>query len=202
MAKKKINENDIEKIEGTNEVPKNEEVIDEVEIVEDEQENNEEKEVENIEEYELKEEQQEDIEVKEIEDKEANEEVIDEIKIEEDNSDKEAKEDYSDVKVILYQKEYTVAYMNELMLKENKTYNEKVLCNRYREEMKNLYLGIERVVDNTSSYKIKSIEEVEKNLNYKYIEQRCSRRYYKFDKKGVDAVIDYMKKFEVDPLQK
>lgn len=113
----------------------------------------------------------------------------------------EEKEKYSDVKVILYNKEYTVADMNKLMQKENKSYNEQVLCNRYVEEMKNLYLGIERAADNTSSYKVRTIEELEKNLDYDYVERRCSRKFFKFNKKGVAAVLDFMKNMYT-PLQK
>lgn len=131
-------------------------------------------------------------EEKELEDKpeeDTTEENTEEIKQEENKTeDKEAK-----VMVELYGKKYSVAEMNALKRKENKTYNEKVLCNRYDEEMKNLYQMIEHAATNGLSMHVLSPDELVKVLDYETVERRCGRSFFKFDKDGVDAVINYMK---------
>ena len=136
-------------------------------------------------------------EEKELEDKleeDTTEENTEEIK-HEDNKPEENKPEDKEAKVMveLYGKKYSVAEMNALKRKENKTYNEKVLCNRYVEEMKNLYQMIEHAATNGLSMHVLSPDELVKVLDYETVERRCGRRFFKFDKDGVDAVINYMK---------
>lgn len=130
-----------------------------------------------------------DTEVEDKTEEDTTEENTEEIKQEENKTeDKEA-----NVMVELYGKKYSVAEMNALKCKENKTYNEKVLCNRYDEEMKNLYQMIEHAATNGLSMRRLSPDELVKVLDYETVERRCGRRFFKFDKDGVDAVIKYMK---------
>ena len=135
-------------------------------------------------------------EEKEVEDK--TEEDTTEEKAEENTEDDKQEENKTEdkeakVMVELYGKKYSVAEMNALKRKENKTYNEKVLCNRYDEEMKNLYQMIEHAATNGLSMHVLSPDELVKVLDYETVERRCGRRFFKFDKDGVDAVINYMK---------
>ena len=135
-------------------------------------------------------------EEKELEDvvEDKPEENTEEIKQEDDKQEENKTEDKeANVMVELYGKKYSVAEMNALKRKENKTYNEKVLCNRYDEEMKNLYQMIEHAATNGLSMHVLSPDELVKNLDYETVERRCGRRFFKFDKDGVDAVINYMK---------
>lgn len=135
-------------------------------------------------------------EEKEVEDK--TEEDTTEEKAEENTEDDKQEENKTEdkeakVMVELYGKKYSVAEMNALKRKENKTYNEKVLCNRYDEEMKNLYQMIEHAATNGLSMHVLSPDKLVKVLDYETVERRCGRRFFKFDKDGVDAVINYMK---------
>lgn len=100
----------------------------------------------------------------------------------------------------IYHKDYTVQELEELRKKDNKTYSEKEIVNRYVELMYNYYRGIKHAILRDCCGQTYSIADVKSKLNkeeaYKIIDIRCSRKTIRFDKTTVDTIISFIEEYE------
>lgn len=102
----------------------------------------------------------------------------------------------------IYNKDYTVQELEELRKKDNKTYSEKEIVNRYVELMYNYYRGIKHAILRDCCGQTYSITDVKAKLNkeesYKIIDIRCSRRSIRFDKTTIDTIIRFIEEYEAE----
>lgn len=115
-----------------------------------------------------------------------------------DTLNKEA-ENIEEMKLTIYEHEYTVSELINMKNKENKTYLEKETINRFNELMYNYYRGIKHSILKECCGKTYSINELKSKLNdnvYEIIDRRMSRKDIRFDKTTVDTVIKYIEEAE------
>ena len=119
-----------------------------------------------------------------------------EIKTETDvlENTKEA-ENINEMTIIVYNKEYKVTKLIELMNKKNKTYNEIETVKMFKELMLNYYRGIEYATFRNCCGKHYTTEELKNSVNYEAVERRCSRKSIKFDKTTVCTIIDFVENY-------
>lgn len=130
-----------------------------------------------------------------------NEEVENDIKVNEieaevdtDTVNTEA-ENIEEMKLEIYNREYKVSELIAMMNKNNKTYLEQEIVNRFKELMLNYYRGIEYAILRNCCGKRYTIQELKANLDYEVIDRRCSRKNMRFDKTTVDAVIKFVEDY-------
>ncbi len=121
---------------------------------------------------------------------------VNEIKEEIDTDTKNTEaENISEMELEIYNKVYKVSELIALTDKENKTYAEREIVNRFKELMLNYYRGIEYAVLRNCCGKTYTIDELKAKLNYNIIDLRCSRGNMRFDKTTVDTVISFVEKY-------
>ncbi len=125
---------------------------------------------------------------------------VEEIKqdIDKDTLNKEA-ENIEELKLIIYNKEYTVSQLIEIQNKKEKTYLERETINRFDELMYNYYRGIKHSVLKECCGKKYTLNDLKNKLNqetYDLIDRRMSRKNIRFDKTTVDTVLKYIEEAE------
>ena len=104
-------------------------------------------------------------------------------------------ENINEMTIIVYNKEYKVTELIELMNKKNKTYNEIETVKMFKELMLNYYRGIEYATFRNCCGKHYTTEELKNSVNYEAVERRCSRKSIKFDKTTVCTIIDFVENY-------
>lgn len=134
---------------------------------------------------------------KKIENEEIENDIkVNEIEAEVDNDTVNTEADnIEEMKLEIYNKEYTVNELIAIMNKDNKTYLEQETVNRFKELMFNYYRGIEYAVLRNCCGKRYTIQELKSNLDYDVIDRRCSRKNMRFDKTTVDTVIKFVEEY-------
>lgn len=118
--------------------------------------------------------------------------------IDKDTLNKEA-ENIEELKLIIYNTEYTVSQLIKIKNKKEKTYLEKETTNRFDELMYNYYRGIKHSVLKECCGKKYTLEDLKSKLNketYELIDRRMSRKDIRFDKITVDTVLKYIEEAE------
>ena len=134
------------------------------------------------------------------EEKIENDTKVEEIKedVDKDTLNKEA-ENIEELKLIIYNKEYTVSQLIEIKNKKDKTYLEKEITNRFDELMYNYYRGIKHLVLKECCGKKYTLADLKSKLSeetYELIDRRMSRKDIRFDKTTVDTVLKYIEEVE------
>lgn len=134
------------------------------------------------------------------EEKIENDTKVEEIKedVDKDTLNKEA-ENIEELKLIIYNKEYTVSQLIEIKNKKDKTYLEKEITNRFDELMYNYYRGIKHSVLKECCGKKYTLADLKSKLSeetYELIDRRMSRKDIRFDKTTVDTVLKYIEEVE------
>lgn len=125
-----------------------------------------------------------------------NEIKVNELKVEIDTDTKNTEaENIREMELEIYKKVYKVSELFDLTEKENKTYAEREIVNRFKELMFNYYRGIEYAILRNCCGKTYTIEELKAKLDYDIIDRRCSRGNMRFDKVTVDIVISFVEKY-------
>lgn len=104
-------------------------------------------------------------------------------------------ENINEMTIIVYNKEYKVTELIELMNKKNKTYNEIETVKMFKELMLNYYRGIEYATFRNCCGKHYTTEELKNSVNYETVERRCSRKSIKFDKTTVCTIMDFVESY-------
>ena len=135
----------------------------------------------------------------------AEEEIDNDVKVNEiendvdtDSLDTEANS-INEMKLKIYNQEYTVSQLIEIKNKPKKTYIEKETINRFNELMFNYYRGIKHALLRECCGKVYTAKEVKTHLDekgYKIIDIRMSRKSIRFDKTTVDTIIKYIEECE------
>lgn len=125
---------------------------------------------------------------------------VEEIKedVDKDTLNKEA-ENIEELKLIIYNKEYTIVQLIEIKNKKDKTYLEKEITNRFDELMYNYYRGIKHSILKECCGKKYTLADLKSKLNketYDVIDRRMSRKDIRFDKTTVDTVLKYIEEVE------
>ncbi len=118
--------------------------------------------------------------------------------IDKDTLNKEA-DNLREMKLTIYEHEYTVAELNKMKNKKDKTYLEKETVNRFDELMYNYYRGIKHSILKECCGKTYTLEDLKNKLNdetYEVIDRRMSRKDIRFDKVTVDTVLNYIEEAE------
>lgn len=118
--------------------------------------------------------------------------------IDKDTLDKEA-DNIEEMKLRLYEKEYTVLELIKMKNKNEKTYLEKETVNRFDELMYNYYRGIKHAILKECCGRTYTLNDLKSRLNdetYKLIDIRMSRKDIRFDKSTVDTVLNYIEEAE------
>lgn len=124
-----------------------------------------------------------------------------EIKTEEIRTEKdiienaEEAENINEMKIEVYNKEYKVSELIDMMNKPDKTYNEKEIVKMFKELMLNYYRGIEYATFRNCCGKKYTTEDLKNNVDYEAVDRRCSRKSIRFDKTTVDTIIDFAEKY-------
>ena len=133
---------------------------------------------------------------------EVNDNEIKVLDIEEDTDkdtlNKEA-DNIEEMKLTIYEREYTVTELISMKNKKEKTYLEKETVNRFNELMYNYYRGIKHSILKECCGKTYTIMDLKSKLNdevYEIIDRRMSRKDIRFDKVTVDTVINYIEEAE------
>lgn len=115
------------------------------------------------------------------------------------NEVNEEAESIRDVTFKVWDKEYKVTKLIELIDKDNKTYFEKELVKKFKLIMENYYTGIMHAVLRTCCGKKYTLEDLKKKLTeqdiYNIIDMRCSRNNIRFDKDTVNTVVYFAEKY-------
>lgn len=104
-------------------------------------------------------------------------------------------ENINEMTIVVYNKEYKVSELIELMNKKNKTYNEKEIVKMFKELMLNYYRGIEYATFRNCCGKHYTTEDLKNSVDYESVERRCSRKSIKFDKVTVDTIINFVENY-------
>ena len=118
--------------------------------------------------------------------------------IDKDTLNKEA-DNIEEMKLTIYNTEYTVSELIEMKKKEEKTYLEKETVNRFDELMYNYYRGIKHSVLKECCGKVYTLNDLKNKLNketYELIDRRMSRKDIRFDRVTVDTVLNYIEEAE------
>ncbi len=118
--------------------------------------------------------------------------------IDKDTLDKEA-DNIEEMKLKIYEKEYTVSELIKIKKKNEKTYLEKETVNRFDELMYNYYRGIKHAVLKECCGRTYTLNDLKSKLNnetYELIDRRMSRKDIRFDKLTVDIVLNYIEEAE------
>lgn len=104
-----------------------------------------------------------------------------------------------EMKLTIYEKEYTVLELIKMKNKIEKTYLEKETVNRFDELMYNYYRGIKHAVLKECCGRIYTLNDLKNRLNnetYELIDRRMSRKDMRFDRLTVDTVLNYIEEAE------
>ena len=115
------------------------------------------------------------------------------------NTLNEEADNIEEMKITIYEKEYTVSQLIKIKNKKNKTYLEKETSNRFNELMYNYYRGIKHAILKECCGKVYTLKELKDRLNdetYNLIDIRMSRKDIRFDRVTVDTVIKYIEEAE------
>ena len=104
-------------------------------------------------------------------------------------------ESINEMTIIVYNKEYEVSELINLMNKKDKTYNEKEIVKQFKELMLNYYRGIEYATFRNCCGKHYTVQDLKNKVDYEAVERRCSRKSIKFDKVTVDTIINFIDKY-------
>lgn len=118
--------------------------------------------------------------------------------IDKDTLNKEA-DNIEEMRLTIYEKEYTVSELIKIKNKNEKTYLEKETVNRFDELMYNYYRGIKHAVLKECCGRIYTLNDLKNRLNnetYELIDRRMSRKDMRFDKLTVDTVLNYIEEAE------
>ena len=118
--------------------------------------------------------------------------------IDKDTLNKEA-DNIEEMKLTIYNTEYTVSELIKMKKKEEKTYLEKETVNRFDELMYNYYRGIKHSVLKECCGKVYTLNDLKNKLNketYELIDRRMSRKDIRFDRVTVDTVLNYIEEAE------
>lgn len=138
---------------------------------------------------------------KKIEDEEIDNDVkVIEIEedVDKDTLNKEA-DNIEEMKLTIYNIEYTVSQLIEMKNKKEKTYLEKETVNRFDELMYNYYRGIKHSVLKECCGKVYTLNDLKNKLDkdtYELIDRRMSRKDIRFDRVTVDTVLNYIEEAE------
>lgn len=111
----------------------------------------------------------------------------------------EKADNIKEMKLTIYEKEYTVSELIKIKNKNEKTYLEKETINRFDELMYNYYRGIKHAVLKECcgrSYTLNDLKSKLNNETYELIDRRMSRKDIRFDKLTVDTVLNYIEEAE------
>ncbi len=122
-------------------------------------------------------------------------EIKTETDILEDKEDIQEAENINEMIMIVYNKEYKVSELINLMNKKDKTYNEKEIVKQFKELMLNYYRGIEYATFRNCCGKHYTIQDLKDKVDYGAVERRCSRKSIRFDKITVDTIINFVDKY-------
>lgn len=118
------------------------------------------------------------------------------------NEINEEAETLKDVSFLIWDKEYKVSYLIELLDKDDKNYFEVELTKYFKLLLKNYYDGMMHAVLRTCCGRKRSMQELKDKLTetdmYKIIDMRCSRNSIRFDKDTIDTIISLVDKYNLD----
>ncbi len=118
--------------------------------------------------------------------------------IDKDTLNKEA-DNIEEMRLNIYEKEYTVSQLIKMKNKNEKTYLEKETINRFDELMYNYYRGIKHAILKECCGRTYTLNDLKSKLNnetYELIDRRMSRKNMRFDKLTVDTVLNYIEEAE------